>query len=521
MRLRSVLIGIAAGLCIGLGGAPEEAWALAWLGPGLLLLGIETWDGITIRPHDAFVMGMASGFATNAWTMRWAVGLFESYAMLPWVAAAGLASLLWVAQAAPWGIGCWLVASIRRNQEGDMSAEEGRKAGTNDLFRSFLPAFLSGSCSLLPLALLLCSSLTPMIFPWRPAVTQTGFLPFIQCAELGGPPLVDAFFLFGSCWAMQALRTRDRRVALAALMAIALPVAYGVMRIPQVRAEREAAPLLRIGLVQHGYGIDERLDSTHTIVEHRAMRLATAQLERDGADLVIWPESAYGFGWRREDVFDPIGDDGFFRDGVHGPLLVGAITGTWTQRWNSVLALERGRVTGVADKVHLMTFTEEVPLWDYLPPLQQLVPRGLSAGTVGSDVLSIAHTRIGVLNCFEDLVPQHAREVTGLGAEVLTNHTNDAWFGDTYAPHLHRFLSTMRAVETRRDLVRVVGTGPSGLTTALGERDEGTPTFVAATRLVEARPLDVITPWVAWGDLVTFPAITLLAVLAWMRRRAC
>ncbi len=491
---RALAIGSAAGLCIGLGAAPVEGWALAWLGPGLLLLGLETWDGEIVRPRVALVMGLASGFTTNAWTMRWAVELFERYAMLPSVAAVGLATLLWIGQAAPWAIGCWLTASIGVRR------------------RSWV---------VLPLALVVSSSLVPMIFPWRPAVSQTGFLQFIQCAELGGPPLADLLFLFGSCAAMHALRSRDRRVAFLAFLLVALPIAYGALRISQVRDERAHARLLRVGLVQHGLGIEERMNAMRTLSDHRVMRVATAALEHEGADLVVWPESAYEFGWPREARSDPIGDDGFFRDGVHGPLLVGAITGTWTNRWNSVLALERGRVTGIADKVHLMTFTEEVPFWDDLPPLQQVVSRGLTPGRVESDVLPIAHTRVGILNCFEDLVPAHAREVTALGAALLSNHTNDAWFGDTEAPNLHRFLSTMRAVETRRDLVRVVGTGPSGLTSAVGERDQGTPLFAPATRIVDARLLDTITPWVAWGDLVTWPALTLLVVLAWARRRAC
>jgi apolipoprotein N-acyltransferase len=358
-----------------------------------------------------------------------------------------------------------------------------------------------------------------MIFPWRPSVSQTGFLPFVQCAELGGPPLADLLFLFGACTAMQALRSRDVRTALVAILLVAIPITYGVIRIDQVRDERAQAPMLRVGLVQHGLGIEERLDATRTLSDHRAMRAATAALERDGAQLVLWPESAYGFGWPREATLDPLGDDAFFRDGVHGPLLVGAITGTWTNRWNSVLALEHGRVTAIADKVHLMTFTEEVPFWDALPPLQQLVPRGLTAGDVRTDVVAIAGARVGILNCFEDLVPDHPRELADLGANLLTNHTNDAWFGDTAAPHLHRFLSTMRAIETRRDLVRVVGTGPSGLTNAIGERDEGTPTFVAATRIVEVRLLETRTPWATYGDLVTFPAMALLAALAFVRRR--
>lgn len=495
---RALAIGAAAGLCIGLAGAPTELWGAAWIGPGLLLAGLESWDGRVLRPREALAMGLACGFATNAWTMRWAVGLFERYAMMPWPLALLVALLLWLGQAAPWALGCGL-ASVVLGKRCEARA-----------------AWLA-----LPLALLVTSSLVPMIFPWRPGVSQTGALPFVQIAELGGPPLVDLAFLAGSCAVVHALRARDLRALTLALAALGSITAWGAWRIDQVRVSRDAAPSLRVGFVQHGLGIEERLDATRTMADHEAMRRTTAALEHEGAELVAWPESAYGFGWPRERTTDPLGGEAFFRDGVRGPLLVGTITGTWTERWNSVLALDDGRVTGIADKVHLMTFTEEVPLWDYLPPLQQVVSRGLTAGTVESEVLAVAGTRVGILNCFEDLVPEHARGLASLGAAVLSNHTNDAWFGDTDAPHLHRFLSVMRAIETRRDLVRVVGTGPSGLTSATGERDAGTPTFRAASGILEPRLSTSTTPWVALGDVLTLPALAALAALALARRRKC
>jgi apolipoprotein N-acyltransferase len=493
---RALAIGTAAGLCIGLAATPTELYALAWLGPALLLIGIESLDGVIVRPRVALVLGLASGFATNAWTMRWAVELFERYAMLPWIAALGLASLLWLGQAAPWAIGCWLASAI------------GTRA----------PRWIT-----LPLSLLIASSLVPMIFPWRPGVSQTGWLPFVQCAELGGPPLLDAVFLFGSCAAVHALRHRHRVATIVALACITVPLAFGVLRIDEVRAMRDLSPRLRVGLMQHGHGIEEQEDAMRSIhvaeEDHHEMRLATARLEHRGADLVVWPESSYRFGWPRDAHADPLGPIGFFEDGVHGPLLVGSITGDWgTRRWNSVLAIEDGAVTGIADKVHLMTFTEEVPLRD-APMLSQFLPRGLEVGDVRTDVLAIADTRIGILNCFEDLVPDHAREITALGAALLSNHTNDAWFGDTGAPAMHRFLSTTRSIETRRDLVRVVGTGPSGLTNAIGERDGGTPLFEPAERVVDARMMQITTPWVRFGDLVTWPAIALLVLIGTRRTR--
>jgi apolipoprotein N-acyltransferase len=493
--LRALTIGAAAGLCIGLGGAPTELYGLAWLGPMLLLLGIERWDRAIVSTHHALAMGLACGFAANAWTMRWAVELFERFGMMHVSLALIVATLLFLAQAMPFVIASGLAASVARLG---------------------VPTWIA-----LPLALVVAMSGMPMIFPWRLATSQVGWTTFVQSADLGGPPLLDLFMGLAACAGLEALRRRDRPALSVATLAIALPLAYGAVRLPEIRAAREAAPMLRVGIVQHGLTIDDRRDTTHYLEQHEAMVHTTRVLEDAGADLVVWPEGAYGFGWPRARTADPPEPqaEGLCRDGVHGPLLFGAITTTWTDRWNSVLVMDHAQITGVADKVHLMAFGEYVPFWDYLPFIGDYVGRGLTEGAPSSTVLDVAGTRVGILNCYEDLLPDHAREVASRSPAFLSNHTNDAWFGDTEAPGLHRFLSTLRTVETRRDLVRAVGTGPSGLTMATGERDEGTPIFCAASRVVEVRLLDETTWWVRLGDVITMPSMAVLLALAWVVRR--
>lgn len=493
---RALAIGTAAGLCIGLGGAPTELYGLAWIGPMLLLLGLESAHRAIIPVRHAIAMGLACGFAANAWTMRWAVELFERFAMMHVSLALLVATLLFLAQAMPFVIACGLAAGLARL---------GLRAWT-----------------VLPLAIVVAMSGMPMIFPWRLGTSQVGWTTFVQCADLGGPPLLDLLMAFGACAGLEALRRRDRMALGVAAIAIALPLAYGAIRLPQIRALREAAPSLRVGLVQHGLTIDDRRDTTHYLEQHQTMVHATRMLEDAGADLVVWPEGSYGFGWPRARLTDPPepNAEGLCREGVHGPLLFGAITTTWTDHWNSVLVMDHAHITGVADKVHLMAFGEYVPLWDYLPFIQDYVGPGLTVGAIESTVLDVAGTRVGVLNCYEDLLPDHAREVAARGPSFLSNHTNDAWFGDTEAPGLHRFLSTLRTVETRRDLVRAVGTGPSGLTMATGERDECTATFCRASRIVEVRLLEEETWWVRLGDVLSLPAMAVLLAMAWAQKRA-
>ena len=70
--------------------------------------------------------------------------------------------------------------------------------------------------------------------------------------------------------------------------------------------------------------------------------------------------------------------------------------------------------------------------------------------------------KIGVLICYEGILPVAARMYKNNGADLLVNITNDAWFGTTSAPFQHFSMAIFRAVETRLYLVRAANTGISG-----------------------------------------------------------
>jgi apolipoprotein N-acyltransferase len=178
-----------------------------------------------------------------------------------------------------------------------------------------------------------------------------------------------------------------------------------------------------------------------------------------------------------------------------------------------------GAITGIYDKVHLLAFGEYVPFWDLLVPIQRMVSRGFTPGVVEGS-LPIAGTFVGPLDCYEDLLVEHVRRTAALDPGFLANATNDAWFGDTGAPHLHHMLARLRAVETRRDLVRAVNTGISGLVLATGEDEHRTRPFERTSFVAEVRLLrGWTTPWVRFGDLVTPALLGLLGGIALARRR--
>jgi len=71
--------------------------------------------------------------------------------------------------------------------------------------------------------------------------------------------------------------------------------------------------------------------------------------------------------------------------------------------------------------------------------------------------------------CFEAIWPGAYNQLVRAGAEFLVNITDDGWFGDTAGPYEHLNAARLRAVETRRWLVRASNSGVSAFVDPTGE----------------------------------------------------
>jgi apolipoprotein N-acyltransferase len=166
--------------------------------------------------------------------------------------------------------------------------------------------------------------------------------------------------------------------------------------------------------------------------------------------------------------------------GFDTPILFGALT--WEPRipdesdsrerrlYNTAVLLDgEGRVIGMNDKVFLLAFGETIPFGDTFPIFYEWIPAA-SRFTSGREpsVIRWGEKTLGMLVCYEDILPRFANEVMALEPDILINITNDAWFGRTGEPYLHMILATMRAVEHRRTLIRSTNTGVSVVVDPVG-----------------------------------------------------
>lgn len=473
---RSAGLAVASGALLAFSAAPFDQPALAFGAPALLLLALDDERDGALSIRRGLAVGFLAGFVCNAVALSWIVGLLQAFGGFPLVAAVPVAMLLFCGQAVAFALAAAGAAALG-----------GRGA----------PLWL-----VLPAAWTVAFSLTPALFPWRPAATQVSWLPWVQLADVGGQPLLDLLLALAGCGLVEGLRARRLGALMVAAACVLGPLAYGVVRIPEIEAERAAASPLSVGVVQPNVGIYDKHDPRLWHEQLVRLRTSTAALEDQGAELVVWPETAYPYPMTRGARREPRGRVAPHRDGVTGPLLIGSLTvESRCRRWNSAVALESdGTVAGIADKVELLAFGEYVPLWHVLPPLQDAFQcPGITPGE-RPQVLELAGSRIAVLNCYEDVLDGYARRVAVAEPDFLVNVTNDAWFGDTSEPWLHHMVARMRAIETRRDLLRAVNTGVSAHVSATGEDLYRSETWVADAFVADVRRLGGQTWWVRFGD---------------------
>lgn len=249
------------------------------------------------------------------------------------------------------------------------------------------------------------------------------------------------------------------------------------------------------------------------------MEQTTALIKDGHPALVVWPETALPFYPPSNDHMRPLRE----MVAAHNtPLLTGAPWYEIIDRqarkvkfFNSALLLSPdGEFSGRYYKTHLVPFGEYVPLKKFLPFLEPLVEAvgDFSPGVI-KQPLTWQTIRAGVLICFESVFPDLSRQWVEHGANVLVNLTNDAWYGKSSAPHHSLAMAVLRAVETRRSVVRSANTGISAFIAPSGTIISESGLFVPWADSREVVLNDSRTVFVRFGYRFA-PVCLLLSILA-------
>jgi apolipoprotein N-acyltransferase len=237
------------------------------------------------------------------------------------------------------------------------------------------------------------------------------------------------------------------------------------------------------------------------------LKLTLRSFEVVKTDIGFWPEAAMTFHLSSEEPFRKL--IARVLTAADAELIAGGPRsggGDLVVYHNSVFALSpAGEILGHYDKEYLLPFAEFPPLerLDFLPhpfgPYRFWEPGGRTPP------LPTRAGPAGVLVCNEAMLPEVAARRVRDGAAFLVTPANDGWLDGSWTPWpkwgaLMMDMTALRAVETRRWVVRASTSGPSGVIDPWGRRRATTQPGMAAVLLSTIRPRDDRTLYARFGD---------------------
>jgi apolipoprotein N-acyltransferase len=171
------------------------------------------------------------------------------------------------------------------------------------------------------------------------------------------------------------------------------------------------------------------------------------------------------------------------------------------------------------DKMRLVPFGEFLPFGGVLPFIRTAV--GMEDFDAGREVrlFDVKGAKFGAMVCFESAYAAQSRLIARQGADFLAVITNDGWYGRSAGPTQHHALSRLRAVETRRPVVRSANTGISSIVDPAGRLTATLELEKSGAAVGGIAPHSAATLFMKWGSLWLMSACAALLLVLLVQGR--
>ncbi|MFW5487603.1 MAG: apolipoprotein N-acyltransferase [Desulfovibrio sp.] len=332
-------------------------------------------------------------------------------------------------------------------------------------------------------------------FPWLSLASAFSPWPlFIQGASVVGGIGLGVIFTSIAVWftASGWRLSVDKAVA---VCAISVVLVFGYQTIDNLPKGKSATACVVQGNIDQSLKWDPQYQNGTV---ERYITLSEGAVAKQKTDFIVWPETALPF--YLQDI-NSLGSAvrTFVRE-KQVPLVTGTPAYIYHPQAHDYTLYNRAYLISphtaqmeAYDKVHLLPFGEYMPLAEYIPFKKLVESVGDFAPGHKQGPLLTGNLALGILICYEAIFPKLAQIRVDKGSNVLVNISNDAWFGRSSAPLQHLFLSSLRAVEQERWLVRSTNTGISAFISPKGQIFNATDTFTATAATRKITLLDTVT----------------------------
>ena len=343
--------------------------------------------------------------------------------------------------------------------------------------------------------------------PWLSAGYSQADNILSAWASIGGVYFVSlVVVLFVSCILLFFLA----HIRLAIGLAVVLSASCYVVSMQEWTISDQRS--LSVKLVQGNISIWDKWNSKKS---HDILNKYLALSEQGQAtDLVIWPEAAAPLTIQQL--------PGEFIESLNqkqntytlfGVVEKDPLTGAY---YNSVAATQKDGDFAFYRKIHLVPFGEFLPLkflLQWLLNYLHIPMSDFSAYDQYQKPIDVKGIKIGVSICYEDAFANVIRASLPQ-SDILVNVSEDAWFGNSLAPHQRLQMAQMRAIENARSLVRVSNNGLSAVINHKGEVIKIAPQFETTVFDAQVEIRNGITPFSLWGHKLVLSVLGLLFLCA-------
>ena len=341
-------------------------------------------------------------------------------------------------------------------------------------------------------------------FPWLSlGYSQTGSVLSGYAAVLG---------VFGISW-LAALSSslllitfifRNNKKSIIAFVSV-LIIWLGGYFLAQVSWTEVTGESLKVSLVQGNVEQKNKWDPNH--FEKRKQRYLSLTRKHWDSDLILWPENSLTIFHHqlKESLLKPLAQESK-KNNTDIILGLPVLDLKSKEYFSSLMAINNSvgnsKQIQFYHKSHLVPFGEYIPLESLFRGLItffDLPMSGFTPGQNDQELLTAAGQKIAPTICYEDAFGEDLIRFLP-EATLLLNASNNAWYGDSFAPHQHLQISQMRALETGRDVMRVTTNGVSALINHQGKITSRSPQFEAYVVTGFVQPRIGTTPYVSWGN---------------------
>ncbi len=193
----------------------------------------------------------------------------------------------------------------------------------------------------------------------------------------------------------------------------------------------------------------------------------------------------------------------------------------WRDDFNSAIQIIPKQKVQVYHKGKLVPGVEIFPYMNYLKPLlgDAMLNFGGTIVSLGVDkerkVFSnpFNKAKVAPIICYESIYGEFVTDYVKNGANLLAIMTNDSWWENSEGHKQLLSYARLRAIETRREIVRAANSGISARINARGDIIEDTFYDDRTVLVTKANLLDEVSTYTKTGDLISRIAIFVLGFL--------